>query len=592
MGKSRLLATLAAPHKANNSERNVKEQAIKEFSEKQDALSKERAGFCSRISRAVGICATFNGDSGRRNDLAQIPSASQALSMRFLWGYFCDTAETKWQSFVASCKDLLMPTISLQHTVSLILQDIGHTLDMIMCIDELMLAEDGCPHEGITAAAKDILSELVPLLDGEPRVHVIVSSLLYASLRDFLTGSQRAITCINLPAISQDHLANFVNDVDPGWLKNDDELDGNMGGKVKDVVWQGLLDSGGCPRLVENVVEYFKDKSNSQTLTSASLENLHESLWGFSVAKSCAASLGTRLLDALKLMCSGQNYDVSMLDPFVSCGLLLQSANDQETSYALMPPLLIGMLYMHEKQKTIQRLDFQILKACYEFMRLDTLVARAATVGDFFEKQSAHLLRLRLLLLCANKVKAFELEDLLTLDGMTDQARWWKREARKLTFKLPEKAVFPVSTVSKEQVKKALNMGCPPRGAIYIMEDDQNEAFDVLIHLPEQLIAVQSRYSKGTTKSAVTSAQVQKCLEDFQKYHPDLASKAQAFVVLAFRKAGAQLSAQSFAGPHVNMSKACKQVAVLVKEDLINIVPLSMHERPQLSSLRTSYGSR
>jgi ABC-type lipoprotein export system ATPase subunit len=41
MGKSRLLATLAAPHKANNSERNVKEQAIKEFSEKKDALSKE-----------------------------------------------------------------------------------------------------------------------------------------------------------------------------------------------------------------------------------------------------------------------------------------------------------------------------------------------------------------------------------------------------------------------------------------------------------------------------------------------------------------------------------------------------------------------
>jgi hypothetical protein len=253
-------------------------------------------------------------------------------------------------------------------------------------------------------------------------------------------------------------------------------------------------------------------------------------------------------------------------------------------SRALMPPLLIGMLYVHERNNNSTDLSFQILKACHQFMLLDTLISRAATAGDFFEKLTAHLLRLRLLLLAADDVKTFKLEDLLTLEGTTNQERWWSKG--NLTFKMPSKSVFSVSTISAKQMQDAVQRGCPCGGAIYIAECDQNEAFDICIHLPgsKPLIAIQSRFSKTTTKSFVTNSQVRKCLEDFNKFHLDLASKAPAFVVLAFRQAGAKLSAQDFAGSGVQMSKACKLVAVLVQEDIMNIIPCSMQERPQLSN--------
>ena len=160
MGKSRLLDILAAPNGTNDSGRNVKEQAITEFGTSH-AHDNRLLEFSNRISNAVGLCATFNGDSGRREDLNSIPQAVKALSMRFLWGYFCNTAETQYSSFVEDCAGSLVKSISLLKTVNLILQDIGQDLDLIMCIDELMLAENGCPCKDMTDAARDILSGLV-----------------------------------------------------------------------------------------------------------------------------------------------------------------------------------------------------------------------------------------------------------------------------------------------------------------------------------------------------------------------------------------------------------------------------------------------
>lgn len=151
-------------------------------------------------------------------------------------------------------------------------------------------------------------------------------------------------------------------------------------------------------------------------------------------------------------------------------------------------------------------------------------------------------------------------------------------------------AVFSVSTISAEQMLEAVKRGCPCGGAIYIAEDDQNEAFDIVIHLPgpEPLIAIQSRFSKAESKNPITNGQVQKCLKNFKKFHPNLATQAPAFVIMAFRQAGARLSAETFAGSRVNMSKSCRQVAVLVKEDVMNIIPYSMRERPQFSSAADS----
>jgi hypothetical protein len=593
MGKSRLLDILVAPNGVNDSGRTVKEQGIKEFVGGYHEQDEELLEFYNRISKAVGLCASFNGDSGRRRDLGLIPKAMEALSMRFLWGYFCSTVETSWSSFVGDCAGFLVESISLEKVVDLILQDIGQDLDLIMCIDELVLAEDGCPYENITDAARDILSGLAPVLDHNPRVHIVLSSLLYSSLNNYLSLSQKAVMCVNLPAISPDHYVKLAHDTISAWLEDTTELSGNMGGKVKDVVWQGLLDSGGHPRLLENVVEYFKKKAKKKGLASATLGDLHETLCNYSVAKACEASLPTKLLGALKYMCSGKVYRISDLDPYISCGLLLQSANQAQASHALMPPLLIGMLYVHERMNNSTDLSSKILEACHHFMSLDTLASRAATAGDFFEKLIAHLLRLRLLLLAADHLKTFGLKDLLTVDGANNQERWWNKKGT-LKFEMPKEAVFPVSTISAKQMRSAVQSGCPDGGAIYIAESDQNEAFDILIHLPgsNPCIAIQSRFSKPTTKSSITNTQVKKCLVDFCRYHQFLASKASAFVVLAFREAGAQLSAQDFAGSDVEMSKACRQVAVLDKEDVMKLIPVSLQGRPQLSSSSVFSNSR
>ena len=596
MGKSRLLDILAAPNGAKLNVRNVKEEAIKEFVSANHEQGEELLEFTTRISKAVGLCATFNGYSGRREDLELIPQAVKALSMRFLWGYFCNTAETLYSSFVEDFAGSLVKSISLQKVVSLILQDIGQDQDLIMCIDELMLAEDGCPYEDMTNAAKNILSGLVHILDHNLHVHVVVSSLLYSSLSNYLTRSQRPVMCINLPSISPDHYVNIAQDTISAWLEDDRELPGNMGGKVKDVVWQGLLDSGGHPRLLENTVGYFKRESGKNRLSSVTLQDLHKSLWSFSVAKSCSASLPTKLLGALKCMGSGKVHPISDLDPFIACGLLLQSATEESASHALMPPLLIGMLYEHERSNYSTNLSFQILEACHHFMSLDTLASRAATAGDFFEKLTAHLLRLRLLLLAANNPRksTFGLKDLLTVDGATNQERWWNKGKGALNFQMPKKAVFSVTTISAKQMQDAVQSKCPDGGAIYIAESDKNEAFDIFIHLPgsNPFIAIQSRFSRPTTNSSITNGQIQKCLVDFNKFHPYLASKAPAFVVLAFREAGAQLSAKTFAAPDVQMSKACRQVAVLVKEDVMKLIPVSLQGRPQLSSSSTFSSSR
>jgi len=184
MGKSRLLDVLAASPGRKDSGRLVKETAVRSFFENgacSPEVARLRREFGERILNAVGVCATFNGPSGREFDQEIVPDAEQALALRLLWGYFVDSNVTGWKDFVLNCAGpAVAAKVSLSPVLKLVEQDCGPDRHVIVCVDELMLCAGGRPEREVTDTANAILGSFgSPVLDNQAfqRVHVAFQAL-------------------------------------------------------------------------------------------------------------------------------------------------------------------------------------------------------------------------------------------------------------------------------------------------------------------------------------------------------------------------------------------------------------------------------
>jgi len=133
------------------------------------------------LVNAVGVCATFNGPSGREFDQEIVPDAEQALALRLLWGYFVDSNVTGWKDFVLNCAGpAVAAKVSLSPVLKLVEQDCGPDRHVIVCVDELMLCAGGRPEREVTDTANAILGSFgSPVLDNQAfqRVHVAFQAL-------------------------------------------------------------------------------------------------------------------------------------------------------------------------------------------------------------------------------------------------------------------------------------------------------------------------------------------------------------------------------------------------------------------------------
>jgi hypothetical protein len=200
MGKSRALDVLAATsYMAGTSEQSTKMRAIEAF---QNELPDEpkRPDFARRMTEAYSVSVTFGSKSQRRDDVDLIPEASEALAMRFLWSYFCNTTATTWKTFV---NRVSLPELDSKDVVRWILEDLPPGTDVIFCVDELMLSGDGKPRQQLTSQVSYVLSSLGAILDAERRVHIVMSIIQCKPLIDMSTLSCRDFFPVCLPRISQ-----------------------------------------------------------------------------------------------------------------------------------------------------------------------------------------------------------------------------------------------------------------------------------------------------------------------------------------------------------------------------------------------------
>ena len=189
IGTSRILEVLAATDLNPDSlEWQCKLKAVEAF-KKADPENSERQEFAKTILESLCIGITFNGISPRSDDVSvMMTDPKEALAMRFLWSYFCDTTSTPWSDFV---KRLLVPGLELPQAISWVLAEHQPNTNIILCVDELMLVADGKPAQTLTQEVSLLLNSLAMITDKQPQAHIVMSSIQLNPIQHISTYSKR-----------------------------------------------------------------------------------------------------------------------------------------------------------------------------------------------------------------------------------------------------------------------------------------------------------------------------------------------------------------------------------------------------------------
>jgi hypothetical protein len=558
------------------SEWECKLQAIEGF--RQVAESAAREEFASMMMDACSVAVTFNALSPRARDMQIIPNPEEAFAMRMVWSYFCNTTLTEWEDFVATVR---LPSIKVKKVVSWILADSKQNSNVIICVDELMLITDGNPSQDLTQEVSNLMFCLGKIIDKEPRVHIVLSSVQCNPLKNISTVSKRGFESLSLPPISSTKSVEIFRILKSNWFKPS-EIGGNMGGTVKDVVQQAIIDCGGAPRLLENLYSILTEEE--ELIGKRTLTYVQERMWKFSVAKNLERAPQGYLRDALIMVCSGIQYSYDVLDKYSGYGMVLLSSGMKQENFAYMPPMLVGMLAVqYQKKKDFYSLEHKILDTCYDLMSLQTLILDPSASADYFEKTAAQLLRLRLLYLHGIGKKQFTLKDLLCADcHLENQDLWWKYNEEELQFDMPIDPLFPVLTRSGEFISRSVQQNSSKQGAIYIAKERQNPGYDIVIHLPgnNPSIAVQVKFSKAGSSTMLSNDDISESTRQFAGKHPKLARKTAAFVMFAFRRMNQNVESRAYVNSPLGVVyDSCKEIAVLSRQDILRLVPYSMRPR-------------
>ena len=563
MGKSTMLDVLAAGAGSSTKLRQAKERLLEDLKALKPA--QELVQFCDRISNAMAVSVTFNAGSRRAADQHLISHPEHALSVRLLWSHFCP--KVPYSQFAKWFTDFNLAGFS-ENVIQLLQAEAGDK-DIILCVDELMYVDTGPrPRNQVTAGVSDILGLLGTYCDEKAKIHSIVSSLCTNPLSKFQTESGRIIQFVILPRLS-DASCNKIaeSQVPKSWQSTEcvAEACGGVGG---DVARQLVRDTAGGPRFLQFVIETLRNndvKEPSEILLKVwrfmgNLQSLHE----------------IDLLDPLKKALSGKRYSGKDMDAYVGCGLFIQSHGSVDMEYPCIPPILFKMLYKYAKEQVRlaeNSMVRQLLFSCQVFLGLDTFVM--PTAPYFFERQVAHLFRIRLLLKIAEGLDNFSLQDLIGTPEFL-----WQKEGAKI-YPLDKSSLFPVHQLSQEQLELYLSQ--PSIGAFYFPKDPNFPAVDFILRLADDtLVLVQVKFSNEDATTCVSTGDVSKCLSDLTAKHKFLRDYKTVFVYFALREGRQNFSLEKV-GVADKVPQRCMEMAVLFNKHARSLLPYSLSLRPHLT---------
>jgi hypothetical protein len=325
-----------------------------------------------------------------------------AVSVRLLWSHFCSRS-IGFRQFSRLFTGFNSPGFS-SDVITLLLAD-AESKDIILCVDEVMYADSESRSKGtVTKTILSILTELGKYNDYHPTIHVAVSSLCAQPFTDFITASGRNVICPRLSRLSLESCFRIAEKQIPCW-NSTLSIGGHGFGTEGDLARQLVRDTAGGPRLLQYVIESFRtEKSLKPSIIIAKV-------WAY--MSKLRHSFSSNLLDALKMALSGKKYYGRDMDVYSGCGLFVQSCKSEELDYPCIPPILFKMMFewvVTDSGLGEDSMERQLLLSCHSFLGLDSFFL--PTAPYFFERQIAHLFRIRLLLLTEAHGN-FTLQDLL-----------------------------------------------------------------------------------------------------------------------------------------------------------------------------------
>jgi hypothetical protein len=561
MGKSTMLDVLAAGTRSSESFRRAKQILLEHL--KSSNPDSKFADFCCRLSNAMAVSVTFNSGSPRALDQDIIPDPVRALFVRLLWSHFCPSV--LFQDF-AQCFAGFTYSAFSQDVIDLLLTEAGDR-DIILCVDELMHVEGGKRTGEVTKAVSSVLTVLGIYCQKIPRIHIVISSLSANPLSEFVTESRRNIQFLNLQRLSDESCTKIAANLVPCW-ESRECVEGAFGGVTADVARQFVRDTAGVPRLLQFVIEALR------TGDARDPSQILDKIWNF--MGKLPSLFGVKLLDPLKMALSGKSYSGQAMDVYFGCGLFVQSQGSRDLGYPCIPPILFKMLYRYaieEARLDENSMERKLLYSCHVFLGLDTFWVPIAPY--FFEKQVAHLFRIRLLLSIADGHDSFTLQDLVG----TPQFLWQRNDG--VLYPLDKTSVFPVHQLSQEELEDYVSQ--TSSGAFYLPSNPSFPAVDFILHLSDgTLVLVQVKYSAEDAMTCVSTKDVAECLSKLTEKHKFLQGRKMVFVFFALRE-GRQSFSLEKVGVDEKVPAGCMEMAVLFNKQARSILPYSLSLRPHLS---------
>lgn len=164
------------------------------------------------------------------------------------------------------------------------------------------------------------------------------------------------------------------------------------------------------------------------------------------------------------------------MDVYSGCGLFIQSCKARELSHPCIPPIILKMLYEYVAEGSGLReesMERQLLLSCHAFLGLDTFLM--PTAPFFFERQIAHLFRIRMLLLMGEGKSSFTLQDLLG----KPQFLWQKKASQ--TYPLVNTSLLPVHQLTDQKIEEYVSN--PTTGSFYFPQNERFASVDFIFHL-------------------------------------------------------------------------------------------------------------
>jgi hypothetical protein len=512
------------------------------------------------------VSVTFNSGSPRGLDQACISDPVKALSVRLLWSHFCPSVS--YAQFAQMFVNFSCTGFS-DNVIKLLLAEAGDR-NIILCVDELMYVDTSSrPRDQVTEAVLSILTVLGTYCETIPKIHTAISRLCANPLSEFSTISGRNIVFATMPRLSDASCIRIAENHVPCWGSTECVGEACLG-SVGDVARQFVRDTAGGPRLLQFVIESLRTADVREPST------ILAKVWGFMCKLQYLFGKKEYILGALKMALSGKKYSGQEMDVYSGCGLFIQSHGFQDMDYPCIPPILFKMLHQYAKEEARleeHSTERQLLFSCHVFLGLDTFVM--PTAPYFFERQVAHLFRMRLLLSVDEGHDSFTLQDLVG----APEFLWQRNGAR--TYPLDKSSLLPVHQLSEEQLEEHLSKSST--GAFYFPNNPSFPAVDFILHLADgTLVLVQVKFSCEGATTRVSTEDVAKCLSDLTAKHKFLCGHNIVFVYFALREGRQNFSLEKV-GVADKVPPGCMEMAVLFNKQARSILPYSLSLRPQLS---------